>query len=67
MKLKAFANGLLLQAEMLGDGELYIAFKNQDGKWVKVNASALVRNGNDGSYTLYPHAGDSPSKVLVQP
>ena len=51
MKLKAFASGLLLQAEMHGD-------------WSTVSGIDLVHNGNNGTYTVYPFVDDSPSRTL---
>ena len=64
MKPKAFANGLLLQAEMLGDGDVSFAVKDQDGGWIKVSGIDLVHNGNNGYYTVYPLVDDSPSRML---
>ena len=64
MKLKALANGLLQQAERLGDGDVSFAFKDQEGKRAKVSGIDLVHNGNDGTYTVYPLVDDSPSRML---
>lgn len=64
MKLKAFAQGLLMQAELMGDGEVFIAFKDEDGDWARVSGVDLVHEGLKGRYTLYPLVDDSPSRVL---
>lgn len=64
MKLKAFAHGLLMQAELMGDGEVFIAFKDEDGDWARVSGVDLVHEGLKGRYTLYPLVDDSPSRVL---
>lgn len=64
MKLKALANGLLQQAERLGDGDVSVAFKDQDGTWSKVSGIYLEHNGNDKTYTMYPLVDDSPSGML---
>jgi hypothetical protein len=64
LKLKAFANGLLQQAELLGDGDVFIAFNDEDGDWASVSGVDLVHNGNDGTYTVYPLVDDSPSRGL---
>lgn len=64
MKLKAFAKGLLLQAEMHGDGDVSFATKDEDGDWSTVSGIDLVHNGNNGTYTVYPLVDDSPSRML---
>lgn len=64
MKLKVLANCLLQQAEMLGDGGVYFAFKDQEVKWAKVSGIDLVHNGDDKTYTAYPLVDDSPSRML---
>ncbi len=64
MKLKVLANGLPQQAEMLGDGAVYFALKDQEGKWAKVSGIDLVHNGDDKTYTVYPLVDDSPSRML---
>ena len=64
MKLKILANGLLRQAEMLGDGDVFFAYKDREGEWARVSGIDLVHNGNNGDYTVYPLVDDSPSRVL---
>ena len=64
MKLKAFAGGLLLQSEMLGDGDVSFATKDENGNWVEVSGIELIHNGNNGDYTIYPLVDDSPSGML---
>lgn len=64
MKLKVLANGLLQQAEMLGDGDAYFALKDREGKWTKVSEIDPVHNGDDKTYTVYPLVDDSPSSML---
>ena len=64
MKLKTLANGLLQQAEILGDGDVFLAFRDEDGDWVRVSGIDLVHEGIEGRYTIYPLVDDSPSRDL---
>lgn len=61
MELKAFANGLLRQAELLGDGDAFVAFKDEEGNWARVGGVDLV---HDGLRDRYPLIDDSPSRAL---
>ena len=64
MKLLALAEGLLQQVERLGDGDVFIAYRDEDGDWARTSGIDLVHEGLEGRYTLYPLVDDSPSRVL---
>lgn len=43
MKLKVLADGLLQQAEILGDGDVFLAFRDEDGDWAREKADRWVQ------------------------
>lgn len=64
MKLKTLAEALSAEAELLGDREITVGYRDQRGDWKKTRDIDVMHDLVSGSYTIYPGVDGSPSRKI---